>query len=255
MSLHAKTPDNRQTDLISTESQIKAIALLEILIRDTVAHTGNAVASDWLDTQLATDLSDNRRFDLAFGLAPRKLGKTSLRVNENNKPNATINGWAPDRWQIDEAFRALILCRDHDTREHNFARLARHADLGEQLALYKALPLLPGSEPILEQVFAGLRTNMQSVFEAIAHYNPWPCSFLNEHRWNHLVLKALFVDSELAPIVGLDDRANPELARMLVDYADERRAADREISVELWRCVLPFVDNSELNRFNKELPS
>jgi len=87
------------------------------------------------------------------------------------------------------------------------------------------------------------------VFEAITHYNPWPSAFLNEHRWNHLVLKALFVDSELAPIIGLDERANPELARMLIDYADERRTAGREISPELWRCVLPFVSRDELKRF------
>ena len=57
-----------------------------------------------------------------------------------------------------------------------------------------------------------------------------------------MILKALFVGSTLNPIVGLDARANPELARILLDYADERRAAERPITPELWRCVGPFAD-------------
>jgi hypothetical protein len=56
-----------------------------------------------------------------------------------------------------------------------------------------------------------------------------------------MVLKALFVGSTLAPIVGLDERANADLARMLCDYAHERWSASRPVSPELWRCVGPFA--------------
>ena len=56
-----------------------------------------------------------------------------------------------------------------------------------------------------------------------------------------MILKALFVGSTLAPIVGLDERANAELARILRDYAHERWAAERPVSPELWRCVGPFA--------------
>ena len=54
--------------------------------------------------------------------------------------------------------------------------------------------------------------------------------YFDEHRWNHMVLKALFNGAALAPIQGLDERANPELAAMLRDYAHERWAADRAVS-------------------------
>jgi hypothetical protein len=39
---------------------------------------------------------------------------------------------------------------------------------------------------------------------------------------------------------GLDQRANEALARMLLDLAQERRAAGRQLSPEAWRCIVPF---------------
>ena len=39
-----------------------------------------------------------------------------------------------------------------------------------------------------------------------------------------------------------DDRANPRLARMLVGLAQERCAAQRPVSGEVWRCVAPHAD-------------
>lgn len=64
------------------------------------------------------------------------------------------------------------------------------------------LPLYPEPADIEPWVGEGLRTNMRSVFEAIAHENPYPMHYLDTHRWNHMVLKALFVGSRLAPIEG-----------------------------------------------------
>ena len=87
---------------------------------------------------------------------------------------------------------------------------------------------------------------MRAVFEAVAHRNPYPREQFSENRWNHMVLKALFVGSTLAPIQGLDERANPTLMRMLCDYAHERWAAGRPVSPELWRCVGPFADAEAL---------
>ncbi len=83
---------------------------------------------------------------------------------------------------------------------------------------------------------------MRAVFEVIAHGNPYPRDHFDLHRWNHMVLKALFIGSRLTPIVGIDQRHNPELARILLEYADERWAAGRAVTPELWRCVGPCVD-------------
>ena len=61
-----------------------------------------------------------------------------------------------------------------------------------------------------------------------------------------VIVKTLFIGSRLAPVQGLDERRNADLARMLIDYADERRAAGRSISPELWRCVVPFAEEKEI---------
>jgi hypothetical protein len=68
-----------------------------------------------------------------------------------------------------------------------------------------------------------------------------------------MVLKALFVGSALWPIVGLDTRSNPALARMLRDYAHERWAASRPVSPELWRCVGPHATGAALQDLEKVL--
>jgi len=56
------------------------------------------------------------------------------------------------------------------------------------------------------------------------------------------VVKAFFIGSHLWPIQDLDRRGNPRLARMLVDLAEERWAAGRPVSGEVWRCVTPHAD-------------
>jgi hypothetical protein len=80
------------------------------------------------------------------------------------------------------------------------------------------------------------------VFEAVAHRNPYPREAFAEDSWNQMVVKAFFMGSTLWPIQGLDARANPRLARMLVGLAQERWAARRPVSGELWRCVVPHAD-------------
>jgi hypothetical protein len=81
----------------------------------------------------------------------------------------------------------------------------------------------------------------------VAHRNPYPAERFDENAWNQMVLKALFIGSALAPIQGLDRRANPTLMRMLCDYAHERWAAGRPVSPELWRCVGPHADDAALD--------
>jgi hypothetical protein len=149
----------------------------------------------------------------------------------------------------------LVLALQNDS-----ARLARcleqlciTGDVSELAAFYRGLPLYPDPPRYLARATEGLRTNMKNVFEAIAHRNPYPSEQFPEAAWNQMVLKALFVGSALWPIVGLDARANPALARMLGDYAHERWAAGRPVSPELWRCVGPHAVGAALQDLEKVL--
>ncbi|HTN04832.1 MAG TPA: EboA domain-containing protein, partial [Planctomycetaceae bacterium] len=63
----------------------------------------------------------------------------------------------------------------------------------------------------------------------------------------------LFVGTTLEPVVGIDQRSNPALARMLTDFAHERWAAKRPVSPELWRCVGPHADDGMLADLQKVL--
>ncbi|MEO1341698.1 MAG: EboA domain-containing protein, partial [Cyanobacteria bacterium J06635_13] len=114
------------------------------------------------------------------------------------------------------------------------------ADVEEAIAFYQTLPLLPHPEKFQLRAAEGIRTNMTSVFKAIAYHNSYPAQYLDDLAWNQMVLKALFVGIPLQPIYGLSERNNPHLAQMLLDYARERLAAKRTVSPELWELVMPF---------------
>ena len=208
-----------------------------------------AAARAWLDEQLGTLTGEVRDRDLyvALGLVPRKLGKADLDLKQDDLAAAAQArpGWDPRGWSVDQAARILILLHAGGTGEtfaQRFAQLCRTADVAEAIAFYRGLPLYPDPERLEAQAAEGTRTNMRAVFEAVAHRSPYPREQFAENRWNHMVLKALFVGSALHPIQGLDERANPTLARMLCDYAHERWAAGRPVSPELWRCVGPHAD-------------
>jgi hypothetical protein len=210
-------------------------------------------ASAWLDEQLGTLSGEIKDRDLyvALGMAPRKLGKQDLALSEADLAEATRAraAWDPAGWSVDQAARIVMLLQSGGTGEAfatRFSQLCRTADASEQVAFYRGLPLYPDAPRLEAQAGEGTRTNMRAVFEAVAHRNPFPKEHFSENRWNHMVLKALFVGSTLHPIQGLDERANPTLARMLSDYAHERWAAGRPVSPELWRCVGPHADDEAL---------
>jgi hypothetical protein len=219
-----------------------------------------APASTWLGEQLGKLGGEVRDRDLylALGLVPRRLGKADLDLSDTDLRDAAQAraGWDPRGWSADQAARVLILLHAGGAGERfaaRFIQLCRTADVAEAIAFYRGLPLYPDPQRLEPQAAEGTRTNMRAVFEAVAHRNPYPNERFAENRWNHMVLKALFVGSTLHPIQGLDERANPPLARMLCDYAHERWAAGRPVSPELWRCVGPHADAEALGDLQRVL--
>ena len=185
-----------------------------------------------------------RDLHIFLGYAPRRLGKADFMLGDADRAEAErlLPGWKPRTWTLDGAARVLGLLTYQGSRPFAdiFKDLRRTSDVAEMIALYRGLPLYPDPDSLDFEVGEGLRSHLKPVFEAIAHDNPFPRDRFDDHRWNHMILKALFVESRLSPIIGLDDRANEELARILIDYAKERWAAGRPVTKELWRSVLPF---------------
>lgn len=239
-----------------------------------VAMTPEQALQQWLDARLdapASQWLEDARASLALAatdrdlyrcisLASRKLGKAPLALDAAALASAEMArpGWDPSSWTLDQAGRVRLLLAtagDSDTFVRRLDQLCATADVDELVAFYRGLPVYPDAPRHRMRAAEGLRTNMKRVFEAVAHGNPYPAEQLAQDAWNQMVLKALFVGSALNPIVGLDQRANATLARMLGDYAHERWAASRPVSPELWRCIGPFATGPLLADLTRVLES
>lgn len=222
-----------------------AIADKRDLLHDWVCQHTTSQGIAWLDNkcQQIAEGASLRVFFTSFSAVPRYIGKEnlSLTLEQLQAAQEVRSHLHPQTWTSDGAARTLLLL----ALPHNSAaeylqileQLFTTADMGELVALYQALPLLPYPEQYRQRAAEGVRSNMIPVFNAIALFNPYPQDYFDELAWNQMVLKALFVGSPLRQIEGLKLRANPTLGQMLTDYADERLAANRNVSPELWQLV------------------
>ena len=222
--------------------------LLQQWLDQRLEQRKDVAAATWLRASVASLAGGGSDRDLyrLVSLVSRKLGKAPLQptLAEQAAADAARPGWDVSRWTIDQAARVRLLLATGADGERFVARLdalCATADVDELVAFYRGLPLYPDPPRHRARAAEGVRSNMKVVFEAVAHANPYAAEQLDLDAWNQMVLKTLFVGSALHPIIGLDERANPGLARMLSDYAHERWAASRAISPELWRCVGPFA--------------
>jgi hypothetical protein len=219
-----------------------------------------AQATGWLAERVAgaEKQGADAAFLLAFSTAPRRTGRADLRLGpeELAAVASARPGLRPELWTLDQAARTrLVLALPSDAEGYvaTLDRLFADAELGELVALYGALPLLPHPEAHRARAAEGVRSNMKAVFEAVALRNPYPAEALEDDAWNQLVLKCLFLGSPLGLVEGIDGRVNTKLASMLSDFAHERWAAGRPVSPELWRCLGPQAEGPLLDDLERAL--
>jgi hypothetical protein len=192
--------------------------------------------------------ANERALGVAIGLAPRRLGKADLALPaaELVRADTLRPGLDLGDWSIDQLARVALMTASHTGDDAAFASrfdsFCATAEINELIALCRGLPVYPAPALIEPRAREAVRSGMKPVFEAVAHRNPYPREIFAEEAWNQMVVKAFFMGSTLWPIQGLDARANPGLARMLVGLAQERWAAQRPVSGEVWRCVAPHAD-------------
>jgi hypothetical protein len=212
-------------------------SILKVIIR---ANATNQVM-DWLD--------EERPLNTAFAITPRKTGKGVITVTSEQAHQLTsiASGFSVDGWAIDRLVRVYLLLKadkgDKETYFRAIENLFLAAEMGELVALYSALPVLPYPEMWVKRCSEGIRSNIGDVLVAIMYNNPYPSKYLDQNAWNQLVLKAFFTDKDINQIIGIDTRANKDLAYIISDYAHERWAAGREVNPNLWRLVGPFIDD------------
>lgn len=221
--------------------------VLNELFSEIVAQNVNAEIRGWLQERVASSVSA-QQFNVAFVSVPRKTGKQLITLTDEQVAAVRTAGNGADikDWTIDRLSRVWLLAnRDHEDENkyvQTIENLFLSAEVNEWVALYSALPVLAFPGRWVKRCEEGVRSNIGSVLEAIMCKNPYPAAWLDDPAWNQLVLKAFFTEKPVEQIIGIDERANADLAKTLSDYAHERWAAGRPVNPQIWRSTGKFID-------------
>ena len=203
-----------------------AVELIRELV-DVVARAAPPEGVEWLTARLVYDPA---AFAPAFSAAGRKLGTSPITADDARSLRIP---W-PAGSGVDECGRAALVLAalgSLEASEHValVRDLIRRGEVRERQAVLRVLAGLPEPARFVEIAVDACRTNVQSVFEAIACDNAYPGRHFPDPAWNQMVLKAVFVGAPVGRIVELPARTSDELVRMVLAYASERRAAGRPI--------------------------
>ena len=241
------------------------------LLAHIIEINANEKELQWLDNQ---DIKDNKALQKTFVLTPRFISKKEVEIvfekpvtakPKYGMPKITVVNRNTDTieserrpnqtWTLDRVVRVLLLTNVQNESEEEYCQtietLFETAEINEAVALYTALPYLQYPEKWLYRATEAVRSNMGSVFDAIAFQNPYPAKYFSESAWNQLVLKCIFNDKSIHLITGLEERANQNLANILSDFAHERWAAHRTIPPQVWRLVSKFITPTILEDLTK----
>ena len=216
------------------------------ILADMLRARLNEEQWQWLEQSAQ---KSGRMFHLALAQCPRRLGKQDLQPGASELAAAAkaLPGWSASEWSVDQCARVWLIAQlPEQGFLEAFTRLVHTGDVREHMAYFSGLPFYPAPKALVDLAADGLRSNVSSVFCAIAQRNPFPAAHFPEHAWNQMILKAVFIGAELAHVVAVDARNNVTLATMLHNYVRERRAANRSVPGELWRCIIPCAPDELL---------
>ena len=217
------------------------------LLRRWLKRVLQAGAAQWLNAEIdrQREAVDERRLGMALGLVGRRIGRTELALSGDDIAAAQVlhPRWRPDMWGTDEAARVALLLATWSGDEAAFAaridRLCATGELTEHVACLKGFAVFPAPASLLSRARAAVRSSMQPPFEAIACHNPYPADHFDDAVYNQMVVKCVFSGVPIETVVGLDERRNAELVRMMRDLVSERRAAGRLLPDAVHR----FIEN------------
>lgn len=180
------------------------------------------------------------RFGELLAVSSRYAKRRPLDLDDTELAAGTAidAGTSPEAWTLLDALRVRLVLAlpalEGDAALDAIETAFKYGDEGETCALLRSFPFLPGPERFVWRAAEGCRSNMRTVFEAAATDSSFPRAHFDDVAWHQALLKSLFIGAPLCRVSGLDARLDPDLQRMALDYADERRSADRAVPPELW---------------------
>lgn len=216
------------------------------LLQGWLKQASSPDASQWLAGEIDCQriALDERRLGMAIGAAGRRIGRKQLWLSATDiaTAQALYKRWRPDTWSTDVAARvALMLSTWRANDGVRFAtlidRLCLTAELTEHVACLKGFAVFPAPRKLLTQARAAVRSSAQAVFEAIACHNPYPADHFDADAFNHMVVKCVFSGVPMDAIVGLNERRNHELVRMMRALVSERHAAARAVPDAVYQWI------------------
>jgi hypothetical protein len=162
-----------------------------------------------------------------------------------------------DHWSTSELARTVLILAamevTPDAGEGAIDFLFRQGDETERATIARGLALFDDRARLKHLIIEAGRANSLQLVSAVSQCNPYPKVHYTEHEFNQLVLKNLFIGQPIARIMGLEERANPELSRMCEDYYDERTAAGREVPCDIWLAMGPYASKRAENLMSEHL--
>jgi hypothetical protein len=214
------------------------------LLRGWLARVLRAEAAQWLDAEINRQRNglDERRLGMAIGLVGRRIGRADLSLSAADlaAAQALRRRWRPDAWGTDEAARVALMLATWTGDEEAFAArveaLCVTGELTEHVACLKGFAVFPAQARLLGRAREAVRSSVQPLFEAMACRNPYPADHFDAAAFNQMVVKCVFSGVPIETVVGLDERRNDDLVRMMRDLLSERHAAGRALpdAVHRW---------------------
>lgn len=183
----------------------------------------------WLVEAEAKVRRDPASIAALFPAVGRKVGRAPLRPEAD--PQGLVHGTVDDLART-RLLAVLAEVLDPAPLAEEVAKLYRYGDDAERRGVLRGLAALPAAtvETGVELVKDALRANdIRLVAAAMGDFS---ARHLDDHSWRHGVLKCLFVGVPLAAVSDVDKRSDDELLRMVADYAEERKAAGREVPAD-----------------------
>ncbi len=217
----------------------RALVALQTALQDALAPEENRDDPDpewvskvdhpWLVEAEQKVRRDPTSIAALFPAVGRKVGRAPLRPEAD--PQGLVHGTVDDLART-RLLSVLAEVLDGGKLSEEIVQLYRYGDDAERRGVLRGLASLPETTVAtgLELVKDALRAN--DIRLVAAAMGDFAAKHLDAHSWRHGVLKCLFVGVPLAAVSELDSRTDAELLRMVGDYAEERRAAGREVPAD-----------------------